>query len=96
MVLRQKKQHKQRSEGMESAPPEKMEQADALREFIERVEAMAKNNYFSVNLEFAASFLGSNLSSNFSFLEVAYSSRKLPSPRRIFNVRRLCGSSKSI
>jgi hypothetical protein len=54
MVLRQKK-HKQRSEAMESTPPEKMDQADALREFIERVETVAKNNYFSVNLEFAVS-----------------------------------------
>jgi hypothetical protein len=60
MGLRQKKQHKQRSDAMDSAPPEKMDQADALREFIERVDVVSKNNYFSVNLEFAVSFLGPN------------------------------------
>lgn len=42
---------------MDSGPPEKMEQSAALREFIERVDAMAKNNYFTVNLEFAVSLV---------------------------------------
>lgn len=54
MALRHKQQRKQNSK-MDSGPPEKMDQPAALREFIERVEAMAKNNYFSVNLEFAVS-----------------------------------------
>lgn len=54
MALRHK-QHRKQNSKMDSGPPEKMDQPAALREFIDRVEAMAKNNYFSVNLEFAVS-----------------------------------------
>lgn len=56
MGLRQKKQPKRGSSSMERSP-EKMKQTEALHEFIQRVEAMAKSNQFSVNLEFAVRYL---------------------------------------
>jgi hypothetical protein len=35
------------------APAQKMEQSQALRDFLDWMDALAKNNFFNVNLQFA-------------------------------------------